>query len=102
MTFEDKVSQMKIMLGDDNYDDNVLGIYLRRAKSLIQNKRFPYGEQPNEIEPRYDQLHIELAIALFNEKGAEGQKSHNENGVQRTWRSKDEIMGEITPYASVL
>ena len=102
MTLEEKINQMQVMLGDEGFDTNVLSVYLLKAKSLILNKRFPYGEQPAEVEAKYEQLQIELAITLFNERGAEGQKSHNENGVNRTWRTKDEIMNEITPYASVL
>ena len=102
MTLEEKVSVMQIKLGSDDYDDDVLRVYLLDAQQLILNKRFPMGEQPTEIERRYEQLQIELAIALFNERGVEGQKSHNENGVSRTWRTKEEIMFDVVPYCEVL
>lgn len=101
MTDSEKLQQIQTMLGDE-YDANLLGVYLRQAKSLILNKRFPYGVQPSDVEPKYEQLQIELTIALFNERGAEGQKSHNENGVSRVWRSKEEIMYDIVPLADVL
>lgn len=101
MTNDEKIEQIKVMLGED-YDTDVLSVYLRQAKSFILNKRYPYGSQPNDVEPQYEQLQIELAITLFNERGVEGQKSHNENGVSRSWRTKDEIMAEVVPYASVL
>ena len=101
MSSDEKIEQMQVML-DEEYPPRLLGVYLRKAKQLIQNKRYPYGEQPSEIEAKYEQLQIELAITLFNERGVEGQKSHNENGVNRTWRSQDEIMSEVVPYASVL
>lgn len=102
MTNDEKIEQMQIMLGED-YKPRLLGVYLQKAKSMILNKRFPFGylvEQ--EVEAQYEQLQIELAICLFNERGAEGQSSHNENGVSRSWRSKDEIMLEVVPYANVL
>lgn len=102
MTLDEKVEQMKIMLGDENWDANVLQVYLRQAKQLILNKRFPFNTKESDVEPKYEQLQIELAITLFNERGAEGQKSHNENGINRSWRSKDEIMNDVVPYASVL
>jgi len=102
MTNDEKIEQIQVMLGED-YPPKVLSVYLRQAKQLILNKRFPYGYQPlTEVEPHYEQLQIELAIVLFNERGAEGQKSHNENGVSRTWRSKEEIMYDVVPYASAL
>lgn len=102
MSNDEKIEQMQVMLGEE-YQSKLLGVYLRKAKSMILNKRFPFG-YPNdqEIEPKYEQLQIELAICLFNERGAEGQSSHNENGVSRSWRGKDEIMREVVPYASVL
>jgi hypothetical protein len=102
MTNDEKIEQMQVMLGEE-YKPSLLGVYLRKAQSMILNKRFPFGyEDDQEIEPKYEQLQIELAICLFNERGAEGQKSHNENGVSRSWRTKDEIMLEVVPYASVL
>lgn len=102
MTFDEKIEQMRVELGDD-YEPRVLGVYLRKAKQHILNKRYPHGvlvEQ--EVEPRYEQLQIELAITLFNERGAEGQSSHNENGVSRSWRTKEEILLDVVPYAEVL
>lgn len=102
MTLDEKISQMVIMLGVE-VAPCVLSVYLQQAKSLVLNTRFPYGyEKGQEVEPKYEQLQIELAIVLFNERGAEGQSSHNENGVSRTWRSKSQILGEITPFANVL
>ena len=101
MTNGEKITQIQTMLGDE-YDANLLSVYLLQAKQLILNKRFPYGEQPSDVEPKYEQLQIELTIALFNERGAEGQKSHNENGVSRVWRSKEEIMFDVVPLADVL
>lgn len=101
MSNDEKIEQMQIMIGED-YPPKLLGVYLRQAKQLILNKRFPFGEQPNDVEVQHEQLQIELAIALFNVRGAEGQKTHNENGVSRTWRSKEEIMHDIVPYGCVL
>ena len=102
MTNDEKIEQMQVEL-DENYSPRELGVYLRKAKQKILNKRFPFGyliEQ--DVEPQYEQLQIELAIVLFNERGVEGQSHHNENGVHRTWRSVDEIMAEIVPYVSVV
>lgn len=102
MTNESKIAQMLIMLGSEE-DTNVLEVYLLQAKSLILNTRFPFGyTSDKDVEPKYEQLQIELAIVLFNERGAEGQSNHSENGVSRTWRTKDQILAEITPYGCSL
>lgn len=101
MTNDEKIEQMQVMIGEEQLP-RVLSVYLQQAKQLILNKRFPFGEQPNEVESRYEQLQIELAISLFNERGAEGQSSHNENGVSRSWRTKDQIMLDVVPYGCAL
>lgn len=102
MTLDEKIEQMQIEL-DAEYEPRVLGVYLRKAEQYILNKRFPHGVLLEQnVEPKYEQLQIELAITLFNERGAEGQKSHNENGVSRTWRTKEEILFDVVPYAEVL
>lgn len=102
MTNDEKIEQMQIELGDD-FDTKTLNVYLRKAKDSILKKRFPFGYSlDQEIEPQYEQLQIELAIVLFNERGAEGQKTHKENGVDRSWRTKEEILFDVVPYASVL
>ena len=102
MTNDEKIEQIQVMLGED-FPSKVLSVYLRQAKASILKKRFPFGfSAEQEIEPQYEQLQIELAIVLFNERGAEGQKSHNENGVSRVWRTKEEILFDVVPYAGVL
>lgn len=101
MTDEKKLEQMTCQIGSGE-EICVLSSYLAMARSKILNRLYPFGDiEDKEIPSRYDQLHIELAIALFAERGAEGQSSHNENGVNRTWRSEVEILSEITPFASL-
>lgn len=102
MTNNEKLTQMSIMLGE-TVDADVLSVYLLQAKSLILNTRFPFGYSSNQdVEAKYEQLQIELAIVLFNERGAEGQSNHSENGVSRTWRTKNAILAEIAPMVSAL
>lgn len=43
-----------------------------------------------------------LALYDFNLIGGEGQTGHSENGTSRTWRSRDEILTKVIPFAQVL
>lgn len=43
-----------------------------------------------------------LALYDFNLVGGEGQTGHSENGTSRTWRSRDEILAKVIPFAQVL
>ena len=98
MTHEERISTIQEMLGD-MVDSSLLTIYLRQANQKILNHRYPYGTTEVEVEPRFEKDLLELAIVLYNQRGAEGQKSHNENGVQRTWRTEYEILKGIPPMA---
>ena len=94
MTLEERIDAIQTMLGED-VEDNVLETYLNQAKQKILNHRFPFGTTLTDVEPRYESDLLELAIVLFNERGAEGQVSHNENGVNRQWRSEHQILKSI-------
>ena len=48
---------------------------------------------------------VEIAVYLYNKRGAEGQIVHNENGINRTYESADvpeSLMRGITPYVGVI
>ena len=89
----------------ENVTDVELEDLLESAKAVILSRRFPFGEVPDEIENRYKDLQIRIAVEMFNKQGAEGQLSHSENGVSRTYSSagvSEELLREITPKAGVV
>lgn len=96
MTNDEKLEQVKTMLGNDEiHDVVVLRSYLDLAKEKILNKRYPFGTEIKDVEERFENLQCELTIALYNQRGGEGEKSHSENGVSRSWRTVAEILEEI-------
>ena len=99
MTNDQKLQSMALQIGTS--ENELFDDCLRRAKSRILNRRFPYGTELTEVEAVYDELQIELAICIYNKRGAEGESSHGENGVNRSYRSEDEILKDITPFAGV-
>ena len=89
----------------ENVSDKLLTDILESAKAVILSRRFPFGEQPSEIEPRYNDLQIRIAVEMYNKQGAEGELAHSENGVSRTYSSanvSEELLREITPKAGVV
>ena len=98
MTQEERINTIQQKLGEE-VDSELLATYLRTATQKIINHRYPFGTNQIDVEPRFEEDLLELAIVLYNERGAEGQKSHNENGVQRTWRTEYEILKGIPPMA---
>lgn len=78
---------------------------LETAKAAINARRYPFGEPPDELEKRYGNLQIRIAIELYNKAGAEGEVAHSENGISRTYTSawiSEELLSEVTPKARVL
>lgn len=89
----------------DEEDEEVLLNCLENAQSIILAKRFPFGTDRTEVEPQYVGLQVRIAVDLYNKQGAEGETSHSENGVSRTydgsWVSQ-QLLDEIIPKAGIL
>ena len=94
MTFEERYDLFQKMLGED-VEQSIFEIYLHLAIEKILNHRFPYGTSLVDVEPRYEHDLIELAIALYNLRGVEGQTSHSENGITRHYRTEQQILKSI-------
>ncbi len=58
--------------------------YLDIAKDIICERRFT-----TDVELEYKNIQVLMAIELFNKIGVEGQTSHSENGISRTYDTSD-------------
>lgn len=57
------------------------------------------------LEARYNDLQYRCAIDLYNKTGAEGQTSHTENGISRSWGAEwisTDLLNEVTPMVGVV
>lgn len=99
-----QLERLKIRI-TEKVNDNELEDILESAKAVILSRRFPFGEWPAEIEDKYKDLQIRIAIEMFNKQGAEGETAHSENGVSRSYASasvSEDLLREITPKAGVV
>ena len=99
-----QLERLKIRI-TENVTDIELEDILESAKAVILSRRFPFGEQPVEIEDKYKDLQIRIAVEMFNKRGAEGETAHSENGVSRSYASanvSEDLLKEITPKAGVV
>ena len=95
----------RLTLRTGETDENLLNDLIETAKNAILSRRFPYGELPDTVEPRYEDLQFRIALDLYNKQGAEGEKVHNENGISRTFESSwisDQLLSEVTPKAGTV
>lgn len=92
----------------DNVSDVLLEDILESAKNVILSRRYPFlsdFEYPTDVELRYKDLQIRIAVEMYNKQGVEGQTSHSELGVSRTYESaniSESLLKEITPKVGVV
>ena len=99
MTDAEKINTLSIRISPDVASDEVLNDTLATAGVLILNKMYPFGYPDGTVvPPRYEQLQIQLAVELYSKRGAEGQTSHSENGINRSWPEKNRILAQIVPH----
>lgn len=104
MTESEKLTALKAMVGGSDTDE-VLSTYLMLAGRKIIAKAYPYDHDVTEVPVQYEHLQLEIAIYMLNKRGAEGQTSHSENGISRTYENADipkSMLRSITPNVGVI
>ena len=94
-----QLERLKIRITEKVNDEELEDI-LESAKAVILSRRFPFGEHPEELENKYKDLQIRIAVEMFNKRGAEGETAHSENGISRSYASanvSEDLLKEITP-----
>ena len=89
MTNTEKLNRLLERIPEDDRSsvgDSELLILIEEAGELILNKMYPFGMPSGATVPsRYDNIQIQIALELFNRRGAEGEMSHSENGTVRSY-----------------
>ena len=99
-----QLERLKIRI-TENITDAELEDILESAKAVILSRRFPFTEWPEEIEAKYKDLQIRIAVEMVAKRGAEGETAHSENGVSRSYASasvSEDLLKEITPKVGVV
>ena len=102
MTENDIISVISNMTGESN--TGIVLAYYRMAKDIVLNRVYPYDDTKTDVPQRYTSNLIEIAVYLLNKRGAEGEISHSENGISRTYDSSsvpDEMLKKIIPVVGV-
>lgn len=103
MTDAEKLALVKSMTGET--DEEVVSAYLSLAGSKVCRKAYPFDPTVVEVPDQYAHVQVEIAVYLLNKRGAEGQTSHSENGISRSYEDGDvppTLLREIVPCAAVM
>ena len=105
MTNTEMILTVKTLVGNDaEATDDVVSLYLSVALNKMVARLYPFDDAATTIPDKYQMTQCELAARLFLRRGGEGEKSHNENGINRTYGSVDDedILARLTPYAKIV
>lgn len=94
---QNQLQKLKRQLENPSIEDGVLIDILETASDIICDIR-----NSDKVEKKYLSTQISIAVELYNKRGAEGQTSHNENGISRSYEKGDvssSLLSRITPIA---
>lgn len=90
-----QLTRLRELIPNASETDSVLQFYLDCAKDIICEIR-----NSNEVESKYLNVQLQIAMELYSKVGAEGETSHSENGIARAYESADispSLIKKITP-----
>ena len=109
MTNAEKLTMVRVMGNvsndDTDWSDDILLTYLAIAGRKIIDRAYPYDDTVEDVPRRYELLQCEIAVYLLNKRGAEGETSHSENGISRSYENADipeSMLSVITPFCGVI
>lgn len=105
MTDGQKIALVKTLVENDPAaTDEVCGVYLTLALNAILARRYPFGIPEVYDITQYEYKQCELAARYFLRRGGQGEITHNENGVNRTYQSvnDEDILRTIPQIAKVM
>ena len=103
MTDEEKIARFEVLISPDTASRELIQNLLWQAEGIVLNRRYPFGSPEGAtVTGAYEHIQMQIAVELFSKMGAEGQTSHNENGVNRTYEAADvspSLLKRIVPVA---
>lgn len=100
-----QVEKLKARLAEVDLTDEQCVSLLDQAETAYLDLAFFPSERPTTIPESAYGWQIDAAVELYGTEGAEGQVSHSENGISRTWDGawpSKTLRTRLTPKVGVL
>lgn len=100
MTSEDLFDLVQTLSGES--DEEVLTAYIDQAGDIVLRYAYPYDDSQTAVPEKYYRVQADIAVYLLNKRGAEGQLTHTENGISRSYEDADiprSMLRRIIPMA---
>ena len=104
MTELDKIAYVRVCLDDsEDISDDVISAYLLKAKAAILNRRYIIIPKDYVFPTKYEITQCDLAVRYIKRRDIEGEISHNENGVIRSYNdtNDEDLLSQILPVAVI-
>jgi len=99
---------LKILLEiQDEEENEKLTLFLKKASKAVAKRRYPFGYSEEQMEyllELFDDTILDIAVFLYSKQGAEGQTSHSENGIGRSYEGAgipDSYLDDIVPVCRI-
>ncbi len=90
MTDEEKIARFEVLISPDTASTELIQHLLFQAEGIVLGRRYPFGTPEGAtVTSAYEHIQLQIALELYAKMGAEGQTSHNENGINRTYEASD-------------
>lgn len=72
-----------------------------RSRKCYENTSYTEEQIDKDLYDKHYQDIKDVALYNFATIGASFQTSHSENNISRTWRTEDEVLGNILAYVGI-
>lgn len=101
------VADLTVELKDDpSFNADVLTVKVKNAINDVKSRRnyvatsYTDKDIAGDLENYYSVIR-NVALYDYNQIGVEGQQSHNENSISRTWVSRDSLFNGVVAFVKV-
>lgn len=102
------IAELTIELqGEPTFNADILAVKVRNAIREVKMKRNYAATSYTDTQIEQDLYNYfstikSVALYDYNQIGVEGEQSHSENSVSRTWVSRDELFKGVHAFVKVL
>lgn len=97
------LEQLIVLTGES--DESLLTALLSVAETKVLNRLYPFDDTKTTVPPKYEKNVLEIAVYLYNRRGSEGELSHDEGDISRSYASAsvpEAMFAGIVPFCGVI
>lgn len=90
MTNEEKIERLAVLISPDTVSKDLASALIEMAEGVVLNRRYPFGiPEGVSVPSAYEHVQLQIAVEMYSKMGAEGQVTHGENGISRSYEAAD-------------